>query len=370
MTRFGWLAALWLALFSPMAMALTVTDLAGRSVILPDRIERIVLGEGRMITALGILDPADPLGRLVGMMGDFAALDPASYGVWQQKFPALAAVRPVGKISPDSFSVEQTIALRPDLVIFGLAGHGPGVREKSVLDPLAAAGIPVLFVDFFLDPLVNVPRSLTLLGDALNRPQQAAAFTALYRQALAAVDDCVGTASHRPLVFLENRVGLQEDCCATVGAGVLGRFIERAGGRNLGSAIVPGLAGTISLEYLLTHQPDYYLGTAVGSPMTAASHPNRIILGPGVAADQATASLRRSLTRTGIADLAAVQANRAGALWHHFFHSPFNVVALQAMARQFQPQACAALDPDGLLTQFQRDFQPMPLPGRYWTALP
>lgn len=370
MIRFGWLAVLWLALFSPMAMAVTVTDLAGRSVTLPDRIERIVLGEGRMIAALGILDPADPLARLVGMMGDFAALDPASYGLWVQKFPALAGVRPVGKVSPDSFSVEQTIALQPDLVIFGLAGHGPGVREKSVLEPLAAAGIPVLFVDFFLDPLVNVPRSLTLLGEALNRRERAAAFTALYRQALTAVDDCVATASGRPLVFLENRVGLQEDCCATVGAGVLGRFIERAGGRNLGSAIVPGLAGTISLEYLLTHQPDYYLGTAIGSPITATSHPNRIILGPGVDESQAKTSLRRSLGRTGIADLTAVQANRAGALWHHFFHSPFNVVALQAMARQFQPQACAALDPNQLHARFQADFQPLSLAGQYWVTLP
>ena len=42
----------------------TVTDLAGRAVTLPTRIDRILLGEGRLLPVLGILDPANPAQRL------------------------------------------------------------------------------------------------------------------------------------------------------------------------------------------------------------------------------------------------------------------------------------------------------------------
>ncbi|WP_029008086.1 ABC transporter substrate-binding protein [Azospirillum halopraeferens] len=350
----------------PPAHAAGIVDLAGRTVRVPDRVERIVLGEGRFLAALGILDRSDPAGAVVGMMGDFPLLDPAGYARWTERFPGIADIPPVGKVSADSFSAERAIALAPDLAIFGLAGHGPGPAARELIDQLEAAGVTVAFVDFFHDPIVNTPRSITVLGALLGREAEAAAFVAAYGHELERVRDRVARATRRPVVFLENRVGLQEDCCATVGAGVIGRLIEEAGGRNLGSAVVPGIAGMMNPEYLLTHRPDVYVGTAIGNRAGMEGAPGRIVLGPGVDAGLARATLLRALDRTAIADLEAVRAGRAHAVWHHFFHSPFNIVAVQAMARWFQPELCADLDPEATLRDFYARFQPVPVDGTYW----
>eukprot|EP01042_Synura_sphagnicola_P014378 gene14378-18198_t len=73
------LLSLAILLAPAIAAAKQVTDLAGRTVTAPDKVERIIIGEGRYVPALAILDRDDPVGRLVGMMGDYEAVDPASY---------------------------------------------------------------------------------------------------------------------------------------------------------------------------------------------------------------------------------------------------------------------------------------------------
>lgn len=350
------------------AWAREVVDLAGRTVVIPAKVERIVLGEGRYIAALAILDREDPLRRVVATMGEFPLLDPGGHAQWLARFPRLADIPLVGKASPDSFSVERAIALAPDLAIFGLAGHGPGPQATEMIRQLEAAGTTVVFIDFFLDPLTNTPRSLDLLGKVLGREREAADFVAAYDAASRRVGDRLARVATRPLVFLENRVGLQEDCCASVGEGVIGRVIEQAGGRNLAARKIAGHSGTISLEYLLSNQPDIYVGTAIGNADTVVKAPRRIAMGPGVGAEQARATLARSLERPGIADLAAVKAGRAYALWHHFFHSPFNVVALQVLAKWFHPELFADLDPAATHRDLVARFQPVALDGAYWAA--
>lgn len=352
----------------PAADARDVVDLAGRHVTVPDRVERIVLGEGRMLIALGILRPENPLEGVVGMMGEYPLLDPAGFALWQEHFPAVDAIPAVGKASGDTFNAEAAIALKPDLAIFALAGHGPSPKAEALVERLEAAGVAVIFIDFFHDPLADTTRSVRLLGQVLGHEDRAETFAKAYDAALAAVDARVAKTDDRPLVFLENRVGLGADCCASVGKAVIGNLIDRAGGHNLGTDLIPGNSGLVSLEYLLSHQPDVYVGTAIGNPINRANQPARIQAGPGVAPDAARASLESSLKRTGIAQLDAVRDGRAHAIWHHFFHSPFNVVAVQAMAKWFHPKAFADLDPEATLADFMTRFQPFVADGTYWTS--
>ncbi len=364
------LLAFAVAMFAllPLAHARDVVDLAGRHVTVPDTVARVVLGEGRMLIALGILRPQNPLEGVVGMMGEYPLLDPAGFALWQKHFPAIDAIPLVGKASGDTFNAEAAIALKPDLAIFGLAGHGPSPKAEALVERLEAAGVAVIFVDFFHDPLADTTRSVRLLGEVLGHQDRADAFAKAYDSALAAVDTRVAKAPDRPLVFLENRVGLGADCCATVGNVVIGNLVERAGGRNLGTGLVPGNSGLIGLEYLLSHQPDVYVGTAIGNPLNRTSQPARIQAGPGVSPDDAQASLRNSLARNGISQLDAVHEGRAYAIWHHFFHSPFNVVAVQAMAKWFHPNEFADVDPGATLADFMARFQPFVSEGAYWTG--
>ncbi|MCO5121120.1 MAG: ABC transporter substrate-binding protein [Burkholderiaceae bacterium] len=349
---------------------LTVTDLAGRTVRVPAKVERILLGEGRLLPALAVFDKDDPTRRLVAMMGEFEKLDPPGYAQWTRRFPRIDEVPRVGRTSSGSFSEEQAIALRPQLAILGLAGgHGPSERDRETLARLEAAGAAVVFIDLRHDPLANTPRSMQLLGEVLGRKAEAEAFVAFWRAQLAVVSDRLAQARpEAPTVFLENRVGLSEGCCDTM-VGLVGRLLDAAGSRNVARDLIPGEFGTLNPEFLIARQPRYYIGTGIGTLATARQTPMRIVLGADATPEAAQASLARAVQRRGIAQLQAVKDGRAYAMWHHFYNSPFNVVAVQVFAKWLHPELFADLDPRATLQTMYERFQPIPLEGTYWTAL-
>lgn len=363
-----------LGLLLPLASAMaaervTVTDLAGRTVSVPATVERVILGEGRYVPVLAILDRDDPVRRVVGQLGEFQRLDPGTHAQYLARFPRLGEIPLVGRVSADSFSVAQAIALEPDVAIFGLEGHGPSPQSVEVIAQLEAAGIAVVFIDFRREPLKNTRRSVEVLGRVLGREAEAAEFLAFYDAEMKRVADRLATVTDRPSVFLESRVGLSDQCCETMVNGMLGRFIDRAGGRNAAAGIVPGEVGVVNVEHLLTHEPDIYIGTATGSAATMDKTPTRIVMGAGVTPETARASLEHATRRTGIAELAAVREKRAYAVWHHFYNSPFNVAAVQAFATWLHPREFADLDPEATLRTLYARFQPVPLNGTYWIGL-
>lgn len=374
----GWrwlLALVWGLVVNTIAQAATVTDLAGRQVTVPERAERIVLGESRYIPALAILEGEQVLDRIVGMLPDFEQADPGSFQQYRERFPRIDDIPLIGHNSADSFSVERVIALGADLAIFSLEGHGPSARNRQLIDQLEGAGVAVVFIDFRQQPIANTPRSMALLGQLLGREAEAAAFNAFYQGELARVTEALATLedAERPMVFLHSRVGLHDSCCETMASGMMGRFIDVAGGRNVATDYVPGVSGTMSLEFLITAQPEIYIGTAVGSRQgqEASDEPlPYVVLGAGVAPAMAQQSLARALQRPGLADLAAVSEGRAYAVWHHFYNTPLNVVAIQAMAKWLHPRRFADLNPRATLATLFRRFQPVALDGTYWIVAP
>ncbi len=367
--RLAGILALLALLLPSLASGRELVDLAGRTVAVPDKVERIIIGEGRHLPALAILDRADPVARLVGMMGDYEAVDPISYQRYRERFPALDAVKRIGRNTRDTFSIEQAISAAPQVAVFGLYGHGPDTRSGEVIRALEAAGVAIVFIDFRSDPLVNTPKSMELLGALLGREAEAAEFIAAWRAALATVTDRLAAAKPKPArVFVESRVGLGTGCCETMTRGMMGRFVTAAGGVNIADDLIPGEAGVVNLEWLISNPPEIYIGTAIGNGLQPADAP-WLALGPGVDAARARELLARSLTRTGIAGLDPVRQGRAHAVWHHFYNSPFNVVAVQAFAQWLHPQLFADLDPKALLATMQQRFQPVPLDGTYWTSL-
>ncbi|WP_028455043.1 ABC transporter substrate-binding protein [Chitinilyticum litopenaei] len=349
------------------ALAATLTDLAGRQVAIPARVERIIIGEGRMLASLAILDRELPGKRVVGMLGDFEQLDPGSYAQYRKAYPNLDRVARLGK-SSESFSAEEAISLKPDLAIFSLRGHGPDVNDKATLARLEKAGITVIYVDFTQDPIRNTEASIKVLGQALGKQKAADEYLAFYREEMAKVAQGLAGVRQKTRVFLESRVGLGNSCCETITHAMLGRFIDAAAGDNIARAIVPGSHGTVSIEFLLQTQPEVYIATGIGNPLTArqANSP-RIALGAGIDAATAQASFQHALKRTGIAQLRAVQQGRAFALSHQFNYSAANVVAVQAVAKWLYPERFRQLDPQATLARFYQRFQPVPLAGTYWT---
>ncbi|MCH8497785.1 MAG: ABC transporter substrate-binding protein [Marinobacter sp.] len=371
--RAGFVVCLLILLPVAAQAAITVTDIAGRTVTVPERVERIVLGESRYIPTLAILEGEQVLDRLVGMLPEFEMTDPGGYAQYRARFPAIEQIPRIGHASADSFSLERVVALRADLAIFSIEGHGPGARNKALIERLERAGVAVIFIDFRQDPLANTPRSLALLGKVLGREAEAERFLAFYLARMARVQDAVAAIPEAdyPAVFLHSRAGLHDACCETMVQGMMGHFITAAGAHNVAASRVPGVSGVMNLEYLITEQPDRYLATAIGSAQRGASEQGRpyVMLGAGVSAADARQSLYRATRQPGLPALTAVQENRAFAIWHHFYNTPLHVAAIEAMARWFHPEHLAHLNPEDTLATFYREFQPVPLNGTFWIGL-
>ena len=348
----------WLGLAVP-AEALSVTDVLGRKVEVSGNAQRVVLGEGRLFFALALLDRDNPFQRVVGWQSDVRLLDPHTFDVYAQRFPQVKQIPLIGQASEQSVSAEQILALKPDLAVFSIAGEGP-TQHSPIADILAAAGVPVLFVDFRVHPIEGVRTSLTALGAALGRQAEADQYLKFYdahlqriRDGVAGLDD-----AHKPSVFLELLAGVWQAPGHTTGKSGLGSVIDTVGGRNIAAGVVPGALGDISVEYALSAKPDLYIATGNRQP--------GLILGAGVSQQQARESLGKVLQRPEFASLDAIRNGKAHGLWHDFYNSPFNILAIEAMARWVHPERFADLDPAQTQAQINQDFLRIGLDGTYW----
>lgn len=362
----------WLAVFGLLAtvqaQAETVTDLAGRQVEVPAKVERILLGEGRMLYALALLEGKNPLERIVGWQGELSTVDPQGYAAYKKQFPQIDDIPKVGKTSEASVSPEKVLALQPDIAIFGIAGHGPG-KSNPLVDELTQAGVPVVFIDFRQHPLANTVPSLRLLGKVLHREQQAEAYLAFYEKHQQRIAERLASVAQdkRPSVFIEMLAGIGPGlvCCHTAGKGNFGEFIEAAGGRNIAADLLPGVIGDINLEHLISADPDVYLVSGVAGNEREESG---IKAGAGVSLENARKSLQAITQRDGVATLSAVNAGRVHGIWHNYYNSPDNIIALEAFAKWFHPELFADVDLDDSFRELQA-FVPVPLQGAYWYDL-
>lgn len=359
------LAATALLCAGPVAQARQVTDLAGRVVTVPDHPQRVLLGEGRFVFAMALLDRKDPVARVVGWQGELKQQDPYSWAQLVKRYPKAADVPLIGKTSEASVSPEKIVSLAPDVAVFSLSGHGPG-RNNPMIAALQAAGIPIVFIDFRQHPVQNTVPSMRILGQALDRQAEADAYIAFYEERLARVRKIVQPvpAAQRPRVFVEMLAGVWPACCHTTGNGSFGDLLEAAGGVNVAAPVLPGAIGDVSLEFLLDAKPDIYVATG------SRSEPGRpgLLVGPGATRRVSADSLTVLLDRDGIRDLDAVKHHRAYGIWHAFYNSPYNVAAIEAMAKWFYPDRAAALNPEDTLDSLARQFLNGADVGTYWTV--
>jgi ABC-type Fe3+-hydroxamate transport system, periplasmic component len=361
----GWLLAPCLCLFwtaLPAMADITVTDIIGRSVTLPAPAERIVLGDGRHLVVLGMLED-DPVHRIVGWR-EAKGLDPARLDAFTKAFPEIANIATVGA-GNRQLSVEKTIALAPDLVVLSLVDAEDPQMEVP-LSQLAAAGIPVVFVDFFTNPLTNTTHSMTILGALIGTEDRAAEFNAFYTEKRDLITSRLAEANpDRPRVFIQVHAN-GERCCATVGAGVFDDVIAGAGGVNAARDVVPGMMGTVGLENLIALDPDYFVATGGQHMRTRGG----LVLGAGVTQDEAENSFATLLATPGIADLHAVENGHALAIWHLFNDSPIHIALIEYLAKAFHPDLFTDLDPEATMQTLQTRFSPISVDGTWWLPAP
>lgn len=353
---------------APAAAPLTVTDLAGRTVKIPANPRRILLGESRLLSAVALLEGQKPLARIVGWQGDLPTMDPQTYDAYARKFPEIRTIPLIGKATEDSISDEKALALKPDVAIFSIAGHGPS-RYNALVKQLEATGTTVVFIDFRVHPLQNTLPSIKLLGEVLHREAQADAYTQFYQQHLAAVENVVKTipGNQRPKVFVDMLAGVWDaGCCHTAGKGNFGEFVDAAGGRNIAAGLLPGVLGDISMEQVIASQPDVYIATGSRTKPGLAS----LRVGALTSGHDAQASLAQLVARPGFDTIKAIHDGRVHGISHNYYDSPYNIVAIEAFAKWFYPQQFKSLNVQATQDELYRRFLAVPDSGTEWVDAP
>lgn len=337
---------------------LTVTDLAGRSVEIKAEPQRVVVQDGRDLFTLAVLDREDPFKRIVAWNNILARSDPDSFAAFAARWPESSA-RPIDMKFGDEGQVnlEQVAATKPDLLIFQVRTR-QALDDADLFDRLAGLGIPIVLVDTELEPTKNSPKTVDLLGRVLNREAEAQAFNAFYAERLAFVKQRIEGAP-KPLVFIEAKAGQKgsDSCCFTHGDVYFGKLVSEAGGENLGSRLVKGRTGDVATETLIDAKPDVFL-------MSGSKFSNDGSISPpfGVAADRGRieAALKTLSARKGFQFIKAVEDDRVYGLYHQLYASPWNVYAIEFMAKAFYPDRFADLDPEADLKTLVDRFTGLP----------
>lgn len=352
------------------AETITVTDIAGRTVELEKDPQKVVLGEGRMIYTLALLDQDDPFQRVAGWKDDMIRFDPDAYRKYLAAFPSAASLPNFGSPYSGEWNLEAVIALGTELVVMNL-GNLLKAQESGILEKLDAAGVATVFVDFRQDPTQNTVPSIQLLGRILDRRDEADAFTDFYQRQMKQIYARVSAipADERPVVFIENAAGYDPDrCCRTYGAANLGRLVDLAGGRNWGSLKFPGFSTSVSLEAIFADDPDVIIGTGANwseaNPATEA-----VLFGYEATEELVQERLGGLAAREGWSELSAVRNGRFHSVYHQFYNSPYHFVAMQAFAKWLHPVLFEDVNPEATMRELHDIFLPIDYSGVFWGTL-
>ncbi|MDY0921404.1 ABC transporter substrate-binding protein [Leclercia sp. CFBP8987] len=322
----------------------TVKDLDNRTVTVEHEPQRIILQDGRDIFALALLERDNPFSRVVAWNNLPKKQDTETWNVLKRKWPEAEKILDMKFSDQGNVDLETVISRQPDLMIAQLRAK-PSLVQTGVLAQLEALHIPVIFVDYELHPVKNTLPSIALLGKVMGQTGRAQAYIDFYQQRLDRIHQRLATVSKKPLVFIEPIAGvggLDNGCCFTHARNGWGGLVEAAGGTNIGSQLLPGASGNIAVEKIISLNPDYYL-------MTGSKRPGKgtaiIPFGYNVPAHDVSAAFNALLTRQGVASIPAVAQGHTGALYHHFYNNPYNIVAIETLSKIFYPTLFKDVDP-------------------------
>ncbi|WP_420283508.1 ABC transporter substrate-binding protein [Serratia liquefaciens] len=337
---------------------LTLTDTSGQSLTIKQEPKRIVVQDGRDILTLALLDRADPFARLVAWNNLLKKSDGETWKILRNKWPEANGIIDMGFSDKGEVNLESVIAKQPDLMVAQLRSK-PSLSQTGVLDKLKALNIPVLFIDTMLKPVENTPKSITLLGETLNRESEAKQYTDFYQQHYQNILDKTKAVEPKPLVFIEAKAGLNglESCCFTHSHVGWGGMIEAVGARNLGSALLPGETGDVSLEKVISMKPDAYI---VSGSQWATKTNAAVPFGYGVTQQQVDDAFNRMKQRPGFAQVTAVKEGRFYGIYHNFYNHPYNIVGLEYLAKFIYPNQFKELDPAKTYSEILSRFTEVP----------
>ncbi|MEP1614059.1 MAG: ABC transporter substrate-binding protein [Roseobacter sp.] len=343
------------------ADTLNVTDAIGRTVAVPEKAERILLGFYFEDTfAVGGPDVYE---RIVGVSKEaWAGWRSLQWDAYVQAVPRIAEIADVGEVDSGSFSLEAAIATQPDVAILA-AWQYDALGETA--QRIEAAGIPVVVLDFNAQEVEKHVASTLALGVILGEQDRAQALADNYANAYADVLARVAKASSKPTVYVELARKGADEVGNSYGNTMWGKLVASAGGDNIAEDQIAKW-GPLTPEYVLSKNPDVVFLAGSGW----LSRDKAVVMGPGVETELTHARMQPYLGRPGWDKITAVNEGQIHGLYHGGARTLYDFAFFQYIAKTLHPEQFADVDPQANLDAFFEEYMPVKFDGTYMTQLP
>lgn len=339
----------------------TVIDTLGRTITLPAKINRILLGfYYEDFYAIGGPDAFD---RVV-------AISRSTWQDWRNSQwkayiavnPKIAEITDVGETDGGTFSIETAIAAKPDIAIIAAWQYK---ALGNVVAKLEAAGIPVAVADYNAQTVEKHVVSTLMIGQIVGAKDRAQRLADEYAAAVADVEARVlkaGGAMQNVYVEIGNKGPAEYG--NSYGKGMWGGVIELAGGNNIAKGQIAN-TGPLNPEYVIASNPAIiFIG---GSYWT--NRDSAVLMGFGVTPEETRARLQPYTKRPGWENLAAVKSGQVHALYHGGARTLYDYAFLQYVAKVLHPEAFADIDPVETHQRFYRTYLPIKADGTFMIPL-
>lgn len=343
--------------------AVSITDVLGRKVDLPRAPQRIIVAFYlEEFTAIG---GAAGWERVAGFRKHQWAVNRANtYRHFVQAIPRLDALPDVGAGEGKLLIAEKALAERPDLVI---VPPWALTTDRDQLQPLEAAGIPYIVVDYNAQSIEKHVASTLAIGKAIGAEARAEEIAQLYTRRMAEIRERAMNATSRPKIYIEIGWLGAGEFGSTYKNTMWGRHIDFIGAVNIANDAMPGASGfnPIAPEKILAANPDHIFIT--GSSW--ADRPHAVRLGYDVDEKTARDTLRPYIGRPGWSELQAVKKARVYTVEHSLIRSLTDWISLQYIAKQIYPEQFKDIDPEISLREFHERFLPVKYRGTWFASL-
>ncbi len=350
------LAAVAALAFAGQAFAdITVTDVKGRTVTVPDVPERVVLGF-YYEDYLAIAGP-DALDKVVALsLSTWKDWRPNQFALYEKALPKLSSIPDVGNTEDNTFSIEKVVAAKPDLLILAAWSYdalGEGVKQ------IEAAGIPIVVLDYNAQTVEKHVASTLALGKLMGTQDRAEQLAKDYEAAMADIDARIKAAGPtEKKVYVELAQKGAAEVGNSYGDTMWGALVEKLGGKNIAKGQV-GNWGPLSPEYVLAEKPDLIF--LAGSEWV--NRPQSVQV--GFDADPAVTRERMKpyVERAGWSELPAVKTGQVHAIYHGGARTLSDFVYAQYIGKQLYPDAFKDVDPAKNIADYYAKWLPIKADG-------
>ncbi|WP_394564350.1 hypothetical protein C1N58_16630 [Pantoea sp. SGAir0180] len=232
-----------------------VTDQLGRNVTIPDRVDRVVVLQHQTLNLLVQLNATD---KILGILANWKQQLGDNYATL---VPELTHKAMLGDLT--HVDLEKLIALHPQVVF--VTNYAP----KEMIDQISALGIPVLAISLRHDDAgqqgeinpsmqnedkaydLGIKEGITLIGDVVNRQQQAKALISAAFAGRKEVTDRLHDLPEQQRV----RAYMANPSLTTYGAGkYTGLMMAHAGALNVAASTIQGFR-QVSMEQVVVWNP-------------------------------------------------------------------------------------------------------------------